>query len=114
MKTIVQWAARNPQDWIEIDSSLWATLPSRAEPTPGQLGGSNNQLGWINGLMVQGVVFNGADHYAVEDVVIGLDAGVRVTSWWAGNCQSRIPYACPTYGRCGRGYVLPTRFQQVY
>lgn len=120
MKTIVQWAARNPQDWIEIDSSLWATLPSRAEPTPGQLGGSNNQLGWINGLMVQGVVFNGADHYAVEDVVIGLDAGVRVTSWWddpddypVGERRARVWTILPLAPDPALGNAINTRQSQV-
>ena len=47
MKVLYQWAQRDPQQWQQVDSALIATLPSRAEPNPGQLGGQNNVLGWM-------------------------------------------------------------------
>ena len=69
IRILYQWAQRDPTDWRQIDSAQWATLSRRVEPAPGQLGGQNNQLGWINDLSVQGLHFNGSDHVAVEDVI---------------------------------------------
>jgi hypothetical protein len=77
MKVLVQWALMTPSDYIEIDSSEWATLPKKGLPGPSQLGGGNDDLGWVNRLNVQGIEFM-ADHYAVEHL---LD-GCRVTTWY--------------------------------
>lgn len=81
MKIQLQWATKDPQPWQEIDSSQWATLPKKDVPKPGQFGGTNNQLGWLRNVSVQGITAEGYDHVAIEDIVIGLDAGVRYTLW---------------------------------
>lgn len=62
MKVLVQWTEDDPQDWQEFDHSQWPTLPD--DP--------------VHGLNVQGVIFEGYDHYAVED---GPEDGVVVTVW---------------------------------
>jgi hypothetical protein len=82
VKLLYQWAQRDPTDWQQVDSGLWSTLATRAEPGSGQIGGGNNVLGWVNDLVCQGLHFNGSDHLAVEDVLVGLEAGVRITNWW--------------------------------
>lgn len=79
MRVLVQWAQRNPRDWIEVDSSAWGSLPDLGIPARGVLGGRNNATGWVNRLCVQGVHFP-HDHYAVEDLTDG-SGGVRVTTW---------------------------------
>ena len=81
MKVIFQWAQRDPQPWQQIDSGLITTLPSRAEPNPGQLGGQNNVLGWLANVSIQGLTCEGYDHVAIEPVVVGLESGVRLTTW---------------------------------
>lgn len=75
MKVLVQWTRRNPKDWEELDSADWPTQPSR--PVPTALGGKDNTPGWVLALSVQGVVFTGHDHYAVEDI----PGGCTVTTW---------------------------------
>jgi hypothetical protein len=78
MKILVQWTTSDLRDWEEIDSSSWADLPFRPDPTGTPISaGVNNQKGWINALNVQGVIFTN-DHYSVEDIP---DGGVRVTGW---------------------------------
>lgn len=77
MKILVQWTRRNPRDWIEVDSSAWASLPKRSEPQTGEMGGQNNVEGWLFDVNVQGVLFGGNDHVAVEDI----PGGCRVYSW---------------------------------
>ena len=77
MKILVQWTRRNPRDWIEVDSSAWESLPKRAEPRPGEVGAQNNVEGWLFDVNVQGVMFGGNDHVAVEHAPFGC----RVYSW---------------------------------
>ena len=79
MKVLVQWTRRNPQDWQELDSSAWSGLAKLPDPTVGQLGGQDNTIGWIFGLNVQGIMMDGADHYAIEDLP---DGGLRVSRWF--------------------------------
>ena len=81
MRILYQWAQRDPTDWQQMDSALWGTLPVRPEPNPGQLGGQNNIPGWLRNVSVQGITCEGYDHVAIEEVVIGLDTGVRLTTW---------------------------------
>lgn len=78
MKVLVQWSFRNATGWVEIDSSQWPSLPSK--PTPGPASNLNNQPGWIAGLCVQGIVFDGMDHYAIEELTDG-SGGIVVTGW---------------------------------
>ena len=124
MKVLLQWAQRDPNNWIPFDLDLiagaWESLPARAEPSPGQLGGANNVLGWINNLMVQGVRFNGADHYAVERVMVGLEAGIKVTVWnddpddWpVGERHARVWTILPLAPDPNLGGAINTRQSQV-
>lgn len=62
MKILYQPAQSSPSDWLETTAALW----------PG-LGEMN-----INAVCVQGLTFEGPDHYAVEDLPGG---GVRVVVW---------------------------------
>lgn len=77
MKVLVQWANAAPSDYIEIDSTEWATLPRKPVPVGGET--VDNTPGWLFDVMVQGISFAGADHYHVKDVAGG---GVKVTAWW--------------------------------
>lgn len=79
MQIYVQWTKKTPDDWVEIDSSAWLTSPARPVPNGGELGGEDEQEGWVFALNVQGVVFLGYDHYAVENLP---DGACRVTAWW--------------------------------
>lgn len=76
MKVLIQWSALNPTDWEEIDSSEWSLLPKGPIPGPIDIINSNEKK-WIHGINVQGVVFSGHDHYAIEDIV----DGVKITVW---------------------------------
>jgi len=71
MKIFVQWSTLTPEDWQEIDSSEWSSLPQGPVPDNHTL--SNEKL-WIHAVNVQGIVFMGYDHYAVEE-------GLKVTVW---------------------------------
>ena len=124
MKTLLQWARLDATDWIPLDLEIvptaWRNLPTRPEPAPGQLGGTNNVLGWINNLMVQGVRFNGADHYAVEQVTVGLELGVRVTVWnddpddWpVGQRHARVWTFLPLTADPNLGGAINTRQTQI-
>ena len=81
MKIQIQWALRNPQGWQQIDSSQWSRLPKRPIPKSGQLGGKDNVKGWLRNISIQGITTEGQDHVAIEEVVIGLDTGVKLTTW---------------------------------
>lgn len=76
MKILVQWAKSTPEDWYELDSSQWSKLPQRPVPST-LLSTVDTTEGWIHGLNIQGLVFNGFDHYAVQEIT----DGIRVTSW---------------------------------
>lgn len=78
MKLCIQWSRMNPQDWEEMDSSEWASTPSKPAPVGREV--LDDSPGWIQDLCVQGVQFGGADHYAVEDLNDG-SGGIRVTEW---------------------------------
>ena len=120
MKVLYQWARRDPQPWQQVDSAAWASLPTRTEPNPGQLGGQNNVLGWVNDVCVQGLHFNGSDHVSVEDIVVGLEPGVRVTSWWddpvdypPGERRGRVWTILPLAPDPNLGGAINTRMSQV-
>jgi hypothetical protein len=78
VRVLVQWARDAARDWEPVDSRDWAATPSKLDPT-----GSSPALdaapGWVCALNVQGVVFSGADHYAVEH--LGEET-IRVTRWF--------------------------------
>lgn len=81
MKVLYQDARRNPTGWQQIDASEWAALPKRPVPGRGVLGGQDNTPGHLCCANVQGITTEGADHVAIEPLVIGLDEGVRLTTW---------------------------------
>lgn len=76
MRILVQWTTRTPHDYVEMDSSDWAALPTKPVPVGGE--SLDEGEGWVADLVVQGVSFAGADHYAVEDLPGGA---LRVTTW---------------------------------
>jgi hypothetical protein len=77
MKVLYQWTQGVPGDWLEVESADWPALPERPLPSTSELGGADNNPGWIHRLNCQGVSFIG-DHYAVEDI----PGGCRITAWW--------------------------------
>jgi hypothetical protein len=78
MRVLVQWARAVGRDWEEIASAQWRHAPNRPDPTGLGLA-PDDTPGWVNALNVQGIVFEGADHYAVEHLD---DETVRVTAWY--------------------------------
>jgi len=66
MRVLYQPTQDTPADWLECDSSDWAS---------GVVGGNFP----LHALCVQGVVFEGADHYSVEPAGAGV---LRVTVWY--------------------------------
>lgn len=75
MRVLVQWAKDSAVDWEEIDSSDWTSTANK--PIPSGSNTPDSVAGWVNGLNVQGVVFE-ADHYHVEH---NQDGSVVVTCW---------------------------------
>lgn len=61
----VQWATNPAQDWVELDTKDWLLTPKL--PIPDGSETLDSTLGWIFRINIQGVVFSGYDHYAVED-----------------------------------------------
>lgn len=61
MLVLVQWTADPPRDWEGFDHRQWAALPD--DP--------------VHALNVQGVIFEGFDHYSVGSVT----GGCTVTCW---------------------------------
>lgn len=76
MKVLVQWTLRAAPDWEEVDSAQWCNLPKLPEPAGGER--FTGAEGWICALCVQGVIFEGWDHYAV---VHHADDHIRVAVW---------------------------------
>jgi len=85
MKVLVQWTQVNPRDWVVVESTDWGRTKKRPVP-PASRGRPTNDNdigeaeGWVYDLMVQGISFGGADHYAVQDLLDG-SGGIRVTVW---------------------------------
>ncbi|MEE9593181.1 MAG: hypothetical protein V3W28_06350 [Thermoplasmata archaeon] len=76
MQVYVQWAQRHPNDYDVVDSAEWNSLerlPNPRERTPIR----SDDAGWVFALNIQGTVFVGYDHYAVEDG----GKSSRVTAW---------------------------------
>lgn len=63
MRVLFQPTEQTPQDWQSVDSSAWSSLNDFT----------------CHALCVQGVTFDGADHYSVEHVG---DGSVRVVVWY--------------------------------
>lgn len=63
MKIEIQWAKKDPEDWVEITN--WEKIPKGVLPTT--QGGKDNKLGYVCGVRVNGVGVSGSDHYAFQD-----------------------------------------------
>lgn len=61
MRTLIQFTQAVPQDWEEHDHTEWQALPNLP----------------IHAINVQGVVFEGYDHYVIGDT----EGGCTVTVW---------------------------------
>ena len=120
MKLFYQWAQRDAQPLIQIDALDWANIASRAEPAPGQLGGTNNAIGWINDVIIQGLHFNGSDHVAIRPLVVGGEVGIQATNIWddsidypPGERRARICTFLPLAPDPLLGGAINTRIAQV-
>jgi hypothetical protein len=76
MKILVQWALPTPEDWQELDSSQWSKLPKGPVPSD-ILSVTDTTKQWIHGINIQGVLFSGFDHYAIENIT----GGIVVSCW---------------------------------
>ena len=65
MRCYVQWTNRQASGWQPFESDRWFTLRTNPTPTGGEALDMNP--GWVNAISVQGVEFQGYDHYAVWD-----------------------------------------------
>lgn len=78
MKVLIQWATSTPLDWVEYDirsSRDVEALPRK--PVPDGTEAIDDEPGWITAINIQGVVFLGMDHVAI-DVVAGT---LMVRTW---------------------------------
>jgi len=76
---LVQYAASVPGDWKEIDSAQWNAEPKRPIPAGGE---SPDPPGYVNAINIGGEVWQGFDHYRIEDIADAEQgAGVRLTAW---------------------------------
>jgi hypothetical protein len=75
MKLFVQWTQNSPTDWIELDSSVWSSLPKKPLPTGNET--IDNIPGWIYAINIQGNTFQ-ADHISVEQL---NENEIRVCAW---------------------------------
>jgi hypothetical protein len=87
MRVGVQWSLAAPEDWqwVEVTArrNRWASLPKR--PVPSRGAGVSSARGWVNGLLCQGIVMRGFDHYAVEPITDpAWGEGLRFTLWQDG------------------------------
>jgi hypothetical protein len=77
VKVLVQYARAKPIDWEQLDSSAWSSLPKKSSPLSSNSKAHDNSPGHLHAVNVQGVIFSGYDHYAVEH----LAEGCRITAW---------------------------------
>ena len=82
----VQWTLATPQDWQSIDvtatgpgATRWKNLPKKNLPVGGEL--IDLSPGWVFALSVDGLVFQGFDHYAVDFTGSGSNRILRVFGW---------------------------------
>lgn len=65
MKLYIQWTTDPPTDWVQIDSSEWASLPKKPVPTGGEV--IDSTPGWVHAINC-GATIMSADHYVVQDL----------------------------------------------
>jgi len=78
MKVLVQWASLDPEDWKEIDSRDWATLPKAPVPSGQTLLNIDKNILYVNAINIQGVIFTGYDHYAINHL---SDSCINLIAW---------------------------------
>lgn len=80
MKVFIQWATDPKSSPEEIDSSQWASLAKKMDPT-GTRPMIDGTKGWIQSISVMGITFK-ADHYAISENPRGYPVGsISVTFW---------------------------------
>lgn len=74
---LIQWSLLHPQDWVDVtDPSTWRNLPSKPAPVGGEV--LDDVPGWVCAICVQGVDFEGYDHYAVA---VLRPKGFQIIAW---------------------------------
>jgi hypothetical protein len=82
----IQWSLAAPQDWQTIDvtptgsgAQSWRNLAKKGEPTGSET--IDGTPGWVNTVEVDGVLFQGFDHYAADFGGSGNNRFLRVYGW---------------------------------
>ena len=78
MKLLIQWTTDPPTDWVEHEITKAVDLrklPDKGVPTGGEI--IDSAPGWVAAVNLQGVIFDGWDHYHGDLVGTGL----QVTVW---------------------------------
>lgn len=65
-----------------LDPLVWEKTAKRAEPVSGQIGGLDNLAGYPFLINIQGILLNGADHYALRPIQRAGETGLEAVSWW--------------------------------
>lgn len=82
MRVRVQYATSEPGDWVEFNinalSNRWRSQPRKPVPQGEQI---DMSPGWVVSVEVDGVLFEGFDHVAVEHSGLGNDEFVKVYAW---------------------------------
>lgn len=86
MRVRIQWATNPPADWLEIDvtptgagAQRWRNLAKKTEPPDNPT--IDGQPGWLMCVEVDGVLFEGFDHVAVDFAGTGASRFLRVHAW---------------------------------
>lgn len=96
MRVYVQWTTLTPSDWQPYDLNRTQdvrSLPRKSAPTAASV--LDETPGWVSGVNLQGVVFEGFDHYAVD-----FGASVLIVRVWNDDPRS--------------GYDVGKRWGQVW
>lgn len=96
MRVYIQWTTLTPSDWQPYELTRLQdvrALPRKAQPTATSV--LDNQPGWVSGINLQGVVFEGFDHYAVD-----FGTGLLIVRVWNDDPRS--------------GYDVGKRWGQVW
>lgn len=78
MRVYIQWTTLTASDWQPYELGKTAdlrALPRKQAPTATSV--LDDQPGWVSGINLQGVVFEGFDHYGVE-----FGTGLLIVKAW--------------------------------
>lgn len=76
MKVYLQWATSVPSDAERVESAAWRSLPKKPEPDGTEV--LDEEPGWLNAVVVQGVEFTGMDHIAIDNLPGGA---IKLYTW---------------------------------